>query len=728
MRPNKKNTPFFILALMVIILFFLYPLIFMRKSFLFGDNFIQFYPWFKCYSEAIKNCALPYWVKGMGSGFPLMAEGQVGGFYPLNMVLFFILPLNAAFNYSIIFHFIIAGIFTYLYARKSGADELGGCISSLLFCFGSAYAGCFYNIITLRTLAWFPMVLFLFECYFEKRRYRYIVYSGLALGFQFLAGFIQMAAYSAFFYLAYLIYRSVSDKAGVKYVFKEVFFFLVSALIIAFPQLLLTHQLSTLSGREYATLGFALWRSFAPPGLLGLVFPFSFTFLNVHFYVGVLSLLFVVFSICMSRGTAQTKAMLMILVLSIFFALGWFNPLYVLALKATKFYFFRNPSKFLFFGAFALSVLAGTGFTKFFESNDEAGKRKAVSIFRYLMIAASAAFLIIIGLLSLLRIRMFDIGNYFVKNFIFNKPHHRYSVEYYMDSFNAIYEKALSGFSFSNIFVIFSWAIVIIAIIAAPLLLKRRNKIACSLFILADIYIFGFYGIGFSGNTKPFECLKPDNPGIFERLRADKELFRVLPFDLKSGKLSNWAIPNANLTYGIDSIACYTPLAVKAYKDNLDGLEVVDDSLGLKVPDETAIIGNLETMRLLNVKYLISCKALQNDFLKEVMTENGIYLYELRNYLPRAFFSVDIDDHIKEGPAGIKISNYRDGALDIEAEPDKDGFIIFSENYYPGWHAYIDGKEVPIIKIKGIVQAVALRSGRHKVNFVYKPYTSLFKR
>ena len=324
-----KGHGYFITAFSITIFVFLCPLIFMRSSFLSGDHFVQFYPWFKCYSEAIKRFTFPYWVSSMGSGFPLMAEGQIGGFYPLNILFFFLLPLKVAYNYSIIIHFMIGGIFTYLYTRKLGADQIGGYLASLLFCFGSAYAGCFYNIGTLRALAWFPLVLLSFERYFDRHDIRYILFSGLILGMQLLAGFLQMAAYSALFYLIYFAYRSRAEKIGVKNTLITSLVFIILAFIVALPQLALTYQLSSFSNREHATLGFALWRSFFPTGLLGMVFPYSLSSIGAHFYVGVLSMLFITFSMIAAKKNPLLKSVILILLASLFFAVGWFNPIYV---------------------------------------------------------------------------------------------------------------------------------------------------------------------------------------------------------------------------------------------------------------------------------------------------------------------------------------------------------------------------------------------------------------
>jgi len=657
-----------------------------------------------------------------------MAEGQIGGFYPLNIVIFFLLPFKAAYNDSIILHFILAGVFTYLYARKLGAEQAGGYLSSLLFCFGSAYGGCFCNIATLRVLSWLPLVLLLIDIHFENKNLRYIFLAGIILGFQMLAGSIQMAFYSAFFYLIYYIYKAALLNENIKNRIFAVFVFFTTSFFVALPQLLLSYELSGFSNRENAALGFALWGSFLPPSFLGVIFPHAFSF-NSNFYIGVLSLLFVIYGFSLIKDHLSLKPLILVLMASIFFGIGAFNPIYVALLKITKFYIFRNPSKFLFFGMFSLSVLAGYGFSKFFENAEIEKKNRAINIFSYTLSAGCLLFLSGGLLLFLFKKNIIGFGDYYVKHFIYNAPHHRYTLEYYLNHVKLTYDYLLAKFSFSNIFNIFSVCIIVISLLISPSLLRKKLKYAVFIFIFIDIFIFGFYGIGFSGNIRPFSFLKPDYPITLEKLKSDPGMFRILPFDIQSGELPNWSLPNANMIYGIDSIACYSPLANKAYKDRLSGLEVVDDSLGLKPSDEASIEEKSDILRLLNVKYIVSHKTLNQKFLNLINSENGVFLYAINNYLPRIFFSSYIEGVIKIGYTDyFKLTKYKNGLIEVTIKNNKKGFVIFSENHYPGWHVYVDGEEKDMIKIKDLLQGVAIDKGDHIVSFMYKPYSFLFKK
>lgn len=724
----KKHTGF-ILFFCAAIFIFLGRFIFMQGSFLYGDYLQQFYPWSKAYSEAIKNFAFPFWTRYVNSGFPLMAEGQLGGFYPVNIAMFFLLPFDIAYNYSIILHFILAGIFTYIYARRIGTDEWGSSLSALLFCFGSSFAGCPY----LRTLAWFPLGLFIIEKYFDAKKFSYIFYIGIIIGLQLLAGFVQMAAYSILFYLVYFLYGLKIRKTIKISDFIKIGSAFFIAFILFFPQLILSFTMANLSARAQASPGFALWGSFIPFNVISLCFP-KIIIYGPQLYIGVFTLIFLIYAILAYKNEIKIKPILVIFLVSFFLALGAYNPLYVLFIKVTRLYSFRNPSKFIFFSGFALSILSGWGFTHFFKTEDMKRKFKALRA-AVLFIAINIFAFALISLISrMFKEQILEIGRWYVTNYIFGKDYHRHYMQTYLAKVDAFYAQIINFTSISNLFMLISLLLCVTAIIVCVYLIKRKsiNRLYKFFFIAViffDLFVFSFYGADFGKNIKPFSYINPTHGAILQILKSDKEKFRVLPFALASENTPWWVKPSANILVKIDSIASYSPLVQKAYRDELSSLEAVDNSLGLLYPKTKALKDNYDLLKLLNVKYIISSEELNFDFLEKIIFEDKIWLYKIRDYFPRVFFSQNISD------APIKISketnlnvlNYKDGFLRVKLSADRQGFLVFSENNYPGWLAYVDGKPSAILKVKNLIQAVKLYPGEHEVIFKYSPYNLIEK-
>jgi len=50
-----------------------------------------------------------------------------------------------------------------------------------------------------------------------------------------------------------------------------------------------------------------------------------------------------------------------------------------------------------------------------------------------------------------------------------------------------------------------------------------------------------------------------------------------------------------------------------------------------------------------------------------------------------------------------------------------DGILIFSDLYYPGWKATLDGRPVPSIAPIYALRAVAVPAGKHRIEFIYDP-------
>ncbi len=74
--------------------------------------------------------------------------------------------------------------------------------------------------------------------------------------------------------------------------------------------------------------------------------------------------------------------------------------------------------------------------------------------------------------------------------------------------------------------------------------------------------------------------------------------------------------------------------------------------------------------------------------------------------------------------ATINLTSYHPDRLEYEYSAPNDVFAVFSEVYYDkGWKAYVDGKELPIIRTDYILRGLQLPGGNHKVEFVFEPQT-----
>ena len=67
------------------------------------------------------------------------------------------------------------------------------------------------------------------------------------------------------------------------------------------------------------------------------------------------------------------------------------------------------------------------------------------------------------------------------------------------------------------------------------------------------------------------------------------------------------------------------------------------------------------------------------------------------------------------------ITSYENTKVAIEADSPSQGILFLSDTYYPGWKAFIDGREVPVYRANYAFRAVVFPQGRHTVEFIYRP-------
>jgi len=64
-----------------------------------------------------------------------------------------------------------------------------------------------------------------------------------------------------------------------------------------------------------------------------------------------------------------------------------------------------------------------------------------------------------------------------------------------------------------------------------------------------------------------------------------------------------------------------------------------------------------------------------------------------------------------------QVTRIGDGDIGLRVTSEGSGFLVLSENAYPGWRARIDGAEVPIYRTDVTLQGVVVPAGTHRVDF-----------
>jgi len=74
--------------------------------------------------------------------------------------------------------------------------------------------------------------------------------------------------------------------------------------------------------------------------------------------------------------------------------------------------------------------------------------------------------------------------------------------------------------------------------------------------------------------------------------------------------------------------------------------------------------------------------------------------------------------HEKDSTAYIRLTDYANpGNLFYESSSTMPHLAVFSEVYYKTWRAYINGEEVPLIRVNYILRGLEVPAGNHKIEF-----------
>lgn len=69
----------------------------------------------------------------------------------------------------------------------------------------------------------------------------------------------------------------------------------------------------------------------------------------------------------------------------------------------------------------------------------------------------------------------------------------------------------------------------------------------------------------------------------------------------------------------------------------------------------------------------------------------------------------------------VSVAHVGASEVTLTANLEHPGYVALQDTYYPGWHAYLDGADVPILRSDVMFRAVAVPKGRHTIRFVYAP-------
>ncbi|MDO8657685.1 MAG: YfhO family protein, partial [Candidatus Levybacteria bacterium] len=69
----------------------------------------------------------------------------------------------------------------------------------------------------------------------------------------------------------------------------------------------------------------------------------------------------------------------------------------------------------------------------------------------------------------------------------------------------------------------------------------------------------------------------------------------------------------------------------------------------------------------------------------------------------------------------VEIINYQENEVTLNTKNNNNAILILTDNFYPGWKGYVDGKETKIYRANYTFRAIEVPSGKHLIRFSYAP-------
>jgi hypothetical protein len=519
--------------------------------------------------------------------------------------------------------------------------------------------------------------------------------------------------------------------------------------------------------------------SFAPKDILLFFLPDAYGYFSdmKRYWVGqcwlktlytgglpfILSLLFFLF------GKGRRLYLLFIL-LSLFLSFGQYNPLYPFVFKYVPFFNgIRYPVKFLYLFILVLSVTSGLGFQRLAEISNEGCKKKLKNGLMIFSLTSGLLLLFFVlnhkGMETFLKVR--GVGSPHFNQLSVNFFHAKRFLFYLTIFFLLMrfgYELKWKGWT-KALFIFFLTADLFgnMGFYGFEKTSDYFKKTKILKIVTADQGQFRTFTTGKTvsmdtpiliESASPFNVFKekhlPSMNLIYRlhdvwgidviRLKKVDDLYNVL-----TGAPS---ISSTNLIdlYGVKYVITITPLEKeRGYELLYAGIE------GLPGKREDLIQGN--TIKLYRKREAHARAWIAKDFRvleaeemllvlrgKEFHPDKEVLLEETPDNppsLPSASSRTDFskgglgglvngegreEGHVEPSDRGpLKIISESNNRLTLRVKTDKNGFLVLSDTYYPGWKVYVDGEREKLYRANYTFRAVPLRAGTHRAEFVYDP-------
>gem|GEM_PF-2578693 len=724
-----------------------------------GDGTDLYIPQLAFYKRILSEGGNPFWNSGLSLGLPhFVTTGYP--LNPFNLLLFLMSPIDASY-WGLWAILTLALFFSFRFLRGLGIGASGAFIGSLGYVVGNIF---FVENLQMATVILVQAVVFysVLRTHQEEQSGSIILYTIIgasAVAFGWLMGGYWSNLYIFLAALGFVVWLALRSETKKRVLFRVGSAFLAMFLlgtIIGLLQIVPTYVSSQLSGRAgglsyedaqgdtIAPLEFFNFFSLATGGST-----------DAYLYMGVVPLFFLILSFFSKEPVLKFFRWVFIITLIVAIK---YSPLFWLLHELPVFNLFKSASRFMLVGIFAASVMAGFGWQYFTQLWQDKNTGRLLRLSKIILIVIAVVLVFTIPVFNFETRRLVPIlfSLLFVGLvwLVIRRP-----------SAKLFLLGLIAAVDFVFAFYFFHQPILSSQL---PLMISRR------------IYEEPPPGAEFfQRNPGRMLWVLPDD--------LDNDFYTSIQLPQPSGIVNttiyDWKTfgPNTALFHNVASLEAYDPLlnveagrlmallgAGRQLRSVSIGGEEKLDKLNLPSLEKIEILRRrLPLANFLGMKYLVTgfileeanvglipASSVKFDFFKTPKLTPLLSIYENPNAKPIAYFSTitelvadkdsayqkfkasdfkgvfvecdpSCDGKDSNGEGKVFVEEERNGYLGARTSSSDEQFLIFSQNYLPGWQAYVDGQKVKSYKVNTVFGGIFVPAGDHEIKFEYD-YWSLF--
>ena len=298
-----------------------------------------------------------------------------------------------------------------------------------------------------------------------------------------------------------------------------------------------------------------------------------------------------------------------------------------------------------------------------------------------------------------------------------------------------------------------AWRSIIVIIIGvAMLLLFKAQKIKPLYLIvgIATLCLIDLWQVDKRYLNDEMFVPKSERDTPQQATATDMEILKDKALSYRVLNFASGAFNENNTSYFHKSIGGYHPAKLRRYQEMIDKyiapeMQAAMQAIGSKGGVMSEVDGRkvFPVLNMLNAKYFIvplqgnATTQLQNpyaqgngwfvDKLTYVADANAEYAevgkidVSHEAVADKKFEAVLGQTAANDSTASVVLTKYEPNSLTYTVNSAKGGVVVFSEVYYPGWSATIDGQPAELGRVNYILRALNVKAGKHEVVLEFHP-------